>query len=62
MPTIMVEGPPIPEIGRKRKLEEVLIAESIDVYGIKHITVIIRGNAPLNVGANGQLIADKHRE
>ena len=53
MQTIMVEGPTIPKIGRKRKLEEGLIAEAIDVYGIKHITVIIRENAPLNVGANG---------
>lgn len=62
MPTIMVEGPPIPEIERKRKLVKGLIAIAIDVYGIKHITVIIRENAPENVDANGQLIADKHRE
>ncbi len=53
MPTIMVEGPPIPEIGRKRKLVKGLTDVAIDVYGIKHITVIIRENAPLNVGANG---------
>ena len=54
MPTIMVEGPPIPKIGRKRKLEDGLIAQSIDVYGIKHITVIIRENASLNVGAKNK--------
>ena len=53
MQTIMVEGSPIPEIGRKRELEDGLIAQAIDVYGIKHITVIICENAPLNVGANG---------
>jgi len=62
MPTIMVEGPPIKEIERKRKLVRGLTDIAVEVYGIGHITVIIRENPPENVGANGQLMLDKKRK
>jgi len=42
-----------------------LVKELTDVamriYEIEHITVLIRENQPENVGANGQLIADKKK-
>jgi len=62
MPTIMVEGPPIRDVERKRKLVRRLTDVAVDVYGISHVTVIIRENAPENVGANGQLIADRTKK
>lgn len=60
MPMIMVEGPPIKEIERKRRLVKELTDVAVKIYGINHITVIIRENSPENVGANGELIIDKH--
>jgi len=60
MPTIMVEGPPI-DVERKRQLVKKLTEVAVEVYGIKHITVLIRENLPENVGVNGQLIADRKK-
>ena len=62
MPTIIVDGPPIKEIERKRELVKRLTDVAIDIYKIEHIVVLIRENAPENVGVNGQLIADKHKK
>ena len=60
MPTIMIDGPAIPSIELKRKLVEGLTEVAADVYGFdkKIITVLIRENAPENVGSGGRLIAD----
>ncbi len=60
MPTIMVEGPPI-DVERKRRLVKGLTAVAVEVYGIKHITVLIRENPPENVGVSGQLLADRKK-
>jgi len=60
MPTIMVEGPKI-EVEKKRQLVKKLTEAAVEVYGIKHITVIIRENPPENIGTNGQLLADRKR-
>ncbi|MBA7717009.1 hypothetical protein ES703_126096 [subsurface metagenome] len=62
MPTITVEGPPIKEIERKRQLVKKLTAAAIEIYNIKHIVVLIRENAPENVGVNGELIVDRHKK
>ncbi|MEA3432120.1 MAG: 4-oxalocrotonate tautomerase DmpI [candidate division WOR-3 bacterium] len=62
MPTITVEGPPIPDIERKRQLVKKLTDVAVEVYKIEHITVLIRENAPENVGVNGQLIADRKKK
>lgn len=62
MPTIMVEGPPIKEIERKRQLVKKLTDVAVEIYGIKHIVVLIRENAPENVGVEGQLIIDRHKQ
>lgn len=59
MPLITVEGPRINEIERKRQLVKALTDAAVAVYGIKHITVIIHENPPENVGAEGELIADR---
>lgn len=62
MPTITVEGPPIPDIERKRQLVKKLTDVAVEAYKIEHITVLIRENAPENVGVNGQLIADRKKK
>jgi len=59
MPTIFVEGPPLKKIEIKRKLIRGLTDIAVEVYGIGHITVIIKENPPENVGSNGQLLFDK---
>jgi len=56
----MVEGPPI-DVERKRRLVKGLTAVAVEVYGIKHITVLIRENPPENVGVSGQLLADRKK-
>ncbi len=60
MPVIRIDGPPIPEIEQKRELVKRLTDVAVDIYKIEHIVVLIRENAPENVGVNGQLILDKH--
>lgn len=62
MPIIRVDGPQIPEIERKRELVKRLTDVALDIYKIEHIVILIRENTPENVGVNGELIADKHRE
>jgi len=62
MPTITVEGPPIPDIERKRQLVKKLTDVAVEVYRIEHITVLIRENVPENIGVNGQLIADRKKK
>ena len=59
MPTITVEGPPIRDVDRKRELARRLTDVAVEVYGIPHITVLIKENPPENVAANGVLICDK---
>lgn len=61
MPTIFVDGPPLHEIEQKRQLVKELTDVAVKIYKIEHIVVIIRENAPENVGVNGELIADRHK-
>ncbi len=61
MPTIVVDGPPIPQIEKKRELVKTFYDAAHKVYGIEHITVVIRENPPENVGVNGELIVDRKR-
>ena len=60
MPLIMVEGPLIKEVEKKRQLVKELTDVAAKIYGIKHIIVVIRENKPENIGSNGELIIDKH--
>ncbi len=60
MPTITVEGPPI-SVEQKRALVKRLTEVGSELYGIEHITVLIKENPPENVGVGGQLLADRQR-
>ncbi len=63
MPTITIEGPPIPEIEQKRQLVKKIYDAASAAYGIPHITVLIKENSPENVGVGGELLIDrKQRE
>ena len=64
MPMITVEGPKIQDIEQKRQLVKKLTNSAVEIYGIdkEHIIVLIRENAPENVGVGGQLIADRSRK
>ena len=53
MPTITVEGPIVKDVQKKRDLARRLTDVAVEVYGIKHITVLIKENPPENVAANG---------
>jgi 4-oxalocrotonate tautomerase len=62
MPTITVEGPVVEDVDRKRNLAKRLTDVAVEVYGIPHVTVLIKENRPENVAADGVLIADMHRK
>jgi len=62
MPTITVDGPKIQDIELKRQMVKKLTEAAYEVYRIEHIVVLIRENAPENVGVNGQLILDRIRK
>jgi 4-oxalocrotonate tautomerase len=61
MPLINVDGPPI-DVEKKRQLVKKLHEAAAEVYGIENIVVIIRENAPENVGVNGNLLLDRRKE
>jgi len=63
MPTITVEGPPIRDIERKRKLVEEITDASHKAYGLPKdiIVVVIKENLPENVGVGGKLLIDRNR-
>ena len=58
MPSLTVEGPPL-DVEKKRNLVKELTEVAERIYGIKHISVLIRENKPENVALNGELILDK---
>jgi len=60
MPTIIVEGPPI-SVDKKRVLVRKITEIVSEIYGIKHVTVIIKENPAENVGINGELLIDRKR-
>ncbi|MFQ6132245.1 MAG: 4-oxalocrotonate tautomerase DmpI [Armatimonadota bacterium] len=64
MPLIRVDGPRIDDLDRKRQLAQTLTDAAAGVYDMdrEHIVVLIRENAPENVGVGGQLIADRQAE
>lgn len=64
MPTIQIDGPKIQSMEQRRQLVERLSDAAAKVYGIakEHVIVLIRENAPENVGVGGQLLADRHKK
>ena len=61
MPTIVVDGPPI-DVEKKRQLVKGLTEKAVEVYGGIPITVLIKENAPENVGVNGELLLDRRKK
>jgi len=59
MPTIVIDGPPIKDLEKKRELVKGLFDVAAKVYGLPHITVLIRENPPENVGVRGELLVDR---
>jgi 4-oxalocrotonate tautomerase len=64
MPTIVVEGPPIPEMDKKRELVRGMTDVAAKVYGLpaQAMIVMIRENQPDNVGIGGELLADRKKK
>ncbi len=63
MPTIIIEGPPLGDIEKKRKLVAETSAAASTAYGIpvEAMVVIIRENPPGNVGVGGHLLVDREK-
>ena len=61
MPTIIIEGPPIP-FDKKRKLVSSLTRAVSDIYEWPYdrLIVIIHENPDENVARGGILLSDKH--
>jgi len=64
MPTITVEGPPVP-LEKKRRLVKGFWEVAAAVYDnvpAEAIVVLIRENGPENVGVGGELLCDRGTE
>ena len=61
MPNIQVDGPALKDIDKKRVLVEELTDSAVKAYGLPRetIIVIIKENAPENVGVGGKLLIDR---
>jgi 4-oxalocrotonate tautomerase len=61
MPNICIEGPIIKDLGKKRILVEELTDAAEKAYGLSReaIVVLIKENAPENVGVGGKLVIDR---
>ena len=61
MPIITVEGPPINDINKRRKLVADLTTSAIAVYDMpkEKIIILLRENQPDQVAVAGELISDK---
>jgi len=58
MPTVVVEGPKI-NVEKKRELVRGITEVIREVYGISHVTLLIKENPTENVGIDGELLLDK---
>jgi 4-oxalocrotonate tautomerase len=63
MPNITCEGPPIKELEAKRQLVKEITEAAHKAYKLPRdvIVVVIRENAPENVGVGGELIVDRRQ-
>jgi len=62
MPTITVEGPPAPDLEKRRQLIKQVTAATVAYYGRfrpEDIVVIVREYPPECVGVGGELICDR---
>ncbi|MBC7329476.1 tautomerase family protein [bacterium] len=63
MPNIYIEGPPIKDLDKKRKLVAAITDAAAEAFGLpkEAIIVTIRENLPENVAIGGRLIIDRGR-
>ncbi|MBW2704429.1 MAG: tautomerase family protein [Deltaproteobacteria bacterium] len=61
MPSIIIDGPPIADLDKKRDLIREMTESAFKAYGIpkQAIVVLIKENTSDNVGVGGELLADK---
>lgn len=61
MPVITMEGPPVADLDKKRRLTKTITQAASELYGLPEETIIIlfRENAPENVSVGGELIIDR---
>ena len=62
MPSVIIEGPILKNIEKKRQLVAKIAEIIYDIYKVdkNHITLTIKGYLPENVGVSGKLISDLH--
>jgi 4-oxalocrotonate tautomerase len=63
MPNIYIEGPPIKDLDKKRKLVAEITDAAAEAFGLpkEAIIVTIRENLPENVAIGGRLLIDRNR-
>lgn len=63
MPTAVLDGPPIEDLDIKRALVKEITDALEKAYKLPRnvFTVVIKENAPVNVGVGGELIVDRRR-
>ncbi len=71
MPSIVIDGPPIADLDKKRDLIREMTESAFKAYGIPKQAIVvparrslgesglIKENTPDNVGVGGELLADK---
>jgi len=63
VPTVVLDGPPIEDLDIKRALVKEITDALEKAYKLPRnvFTVVIKENAPNNVGVGGELIIDRRR-
>lgn len=61
MPTITIDGPRIDDVDKKRALVASVTATAVEAYELpaESMIVVIKYNAPEDVGVGGQLVIDR---
>lgn len=61
MPTAVIDGPPVGDLDKKREFVKAMTDAMEKYYGLPRnvYTVVIKENAPENVGVGGELICDR---
>lgn len=64
MPVITVEGPPLKDMDKRRRLAEAITSASVEAFGLpkEAMVVILHENPSECVASGGQLICDRDAE
>jgi 4-oxalocrotonate tautomerase len=64
VPTAVIDGPPVGDLDKKREFVRAVTDAMERYYGLPRgvYTVVIKENAPENVGVGGELICDRARK